>query len=388
MDFEIPEELKMVQNSVRQFVKDELMDLEREILGREGDPTTGRVALPPDEERKLFEMVDDMGLWGISVPEELGGPGLPLLGLCLVEEELAKTIVPFSFGDVSPILFDASEEQRQRYLQPLITNEKRSCVALLEGASDDPISMATTAARENGDYVLNGRKLCMAHVTDPGDFTIVFAVTDKEKGVRGGVTCFLVDRDTPGYTVTGTGERAGRFAQVIEPIVLTFDNCRVPAANVLGEDGKAFHLGAKWLPQRRIAKGARCVGAADRLLEICKEYTQNWAAFGHLIQERPSVHRDLADIAIGVHAARLMVYHAAFKADLEEDIHKETAMVKVFATEMVERASDRATQLHGGPMYTRNLPMSRLCRNAVAASASDQALELQRTIIAKDILRY
>jgi len=144
-------------------------------------------------------------------------------------------------------------------------------------------------------------------------------------------------------------------------------------------------------------RGARCVGAAERLLEIAKEYAKNWQSLGRLIEQRPSVQRDLADMAIEIHATRLMVFHAACKADEEEDIHQEAAMVKVFATEMVERAADRATQIHGGPIYTkelplsrlcRNAPLSRLCRNAIAASTSEQALELQRAIIARDLLRY
>ena len=388
MDFTIPEELKMVQNSVREFVKDELIPLEREVLGREGDPTTGRVALPPEEEQKLFQLVDEMGLWGMSVPEELGGVGLSTLGICLIEEELAKTIIPFSLGDISPVLFDGDDAQRQRYLQPLLTGEKRASIALMEAGAADPTEISTTAVKGNGAYVINGEKLCMAHVTDPGDFVMVFAATDKDKGVRGGVSCLVVERDTPGFTVSGTGERTGRHAQVVEPIIMKFQDCSVPAENLLGKEGQAFRLGAKWLPARRIARGARCVGAAERLLEISKEYAQNWQSFGKLIQERPSVQRDLADMAIDIHAARLVVYHAACKADAGEDIHREAAMVKVYATEMVERCADRATQLHGGPMYTRELPLARLCRNAIAASASDQALELQRAVIAREILRF
>ena len=387
MDFTLPEELKMLQNSVKQFVKDELMPLEREILGREGDQATGMIALPPEEEARLFKLVEEMGMWGVSVPEQFGGAGLPLLGICLVEEELARTIVPFNLGDISPILYDANDAQRQRYLKPLLAKEKRACIGMLEGKTSEPLAMETTAKRENGSYIINGRKLCMAHVTDPGDFAMVFAVTDKAKRVRGGTTCFLVDRDTPGYTASGCGERKGSRAQVIEPIVLTFDNCRVPAENVIGKEGDAFHLGAKWLPPRRIARSARCVGAAERLLEICKEYAQNWQTFKHLIKDRPGVQRCLADTAIEAHAARLMVYHAACKADAEEDIHIDSAMVKVFATDMLDRTADRVTRLYGGPGYTTSVPLARLCRNATAASASDEALELQRTIIAKNILR-
>ena len=388
MDFTIPEELNMLQKSVRRFVKEELMPLEREILGREGDPITGRVALPPEEENRLSGMVRDMELWGLSVPEELGGAGLPTLGICLVEEELAKTVVPFNFGDISPILFDCNEEQRKNYLQPLLDGEKRACLAILEDGGADPISMKTTAVREDGYYVVNGQKVCLANVTDMGDFAVVFAVTDQGKGARGGVTCFLIDRDTPGFTSTDGGERVGRHAQVVKPIYLNFDNCRINVENILGEEGQAFYLGSKWLPSRRIVRGARCVGAAERLLEVSKEYAKAWQSFGQLIEERPGVQRALADMDIELQAARLMVYYAACKLDEGEEIRQEAAMVKVYATEMVERAADRATQIHGGPIYTKNLPLDRLCRNAIAASTTGQALDLQRMVIARDLLKY
>lgn len=388
MDFTIPEELKMVQTAVGKFVKDELIPLERDILGREGDPATGRVMLPPEEEERLFHLVQEMGLWGVSVPEELGGVGLPTLGVCLIEEELAKCVVPFNFGDVSPLLFEADEKQRKSYLQPLLDGEKRACLALFEAGGADPAMMTTTAVSEDGAYIINGQKICLANTIDAGDFAMVFAVTDRGKGARGGVTCFLVDRDTPGYTIIGSGERTGRHAQVMAPISLAFDNCRIPAENVLGKEGEAFYLGMKWLPARRIVRGARGVGAAERLLEVSKEYAKSWLSFGHLIEGRPSVQRDLADMAIDIHATRLMVFHAAHKADEEQDVHQEAAMVKVFATEMVERTADRATRIHGGPIYTKDLPLARLCRNAITTSISEQALELQRAIIARDLLRY
>ncbi|MDY6893420.1 MAG: acyl-CoA dehydrogenase family protein [Chloroflexota bacterium] len=388
MDFAIPEELNMLQKSVRRFVKEELMPLEREILGREGDPTTGRVALPAEEENRLSDMVRDMELWGLGVPEELGGVGLPALGLCLVEEELAKTVIPFNFGDVSPILFDCNEAQKSKYLQPVIDGEKRACLAILEDTGAEPISMKTTAVRYDGYYVITGQKICMAHVTDAGDFAVVFAVTDKEKGRNGGVTCFLVDRGTPGFTSTGGGERVGRHAQVVQPLYMNFDNCRVSVEDILGEEGQAFYLGMKWLPARRVVRAARCVGAAERLLDVSKEYAKAWESFGQLMRERPGVQRALADMSIELQAARLLVYHAAWKLDEGEDVLQEAAMVKVYATEMVERVADRAIQIHGGPLYTKNLPLERLCRNAIAANTTEQALDLQRMVIARDLLKY
>ena len=384
MDFEIPAELKMVQSTARDFVKKELLPLEREILGRE--PTDARVALPEAEEERLTQMAKEMGFWNLNVPQELGGAGLPVLGLCLVEEELAKTIVPFEFGDVTPILFDCNEEQKERYLLPVIEGQRRGTIALLEPGGTHPVAMLTTAVKENGHYILAGQKV-LTSVTDAGDFAMVFAITDREKGIRGGTTCFLVDKDIPGFTVVGGGERRGWRARVIEPIMLNFSHCRVPVGNILGQEGEAFRLGAKWLPSRRVIRGARCIGAMERLLEVSAEYAKTWQSFGQLIAQRQDVQRTLADMATGIQATRLMVYYAACKADDGEDIRYEAAMVKIFATEMVNRAADQVAQLHGGPAYAKGLPIERLCRNAILASATEQALELQRAIIAKDILR-
>lgn len=387
MDFTIPEELKMVQTTVRDFVKDQLLPLEREVLGRDVTFEGGRMSLAPETEERLVEMVKEMGLWGLNIPEELGGIGLGTLGTCLVEEELAKTIIPFNFGDVSPILFDCNEEQRERYFLPVLQRQKCAYLALMEpGKGADPTAMEMRAEKENGYYILNGRKLSLSRVVG-GDFAVVFAVTEPGKGVKGGVTCFVVDSDTPGFSVMGGEEKTGWQAQVVEPVFLLFDHCRVPAENVLGEEGRAFYLGSKWLPSRRIVRGARCVGVAQRLLEESTDHAKTWESFGQLVSVWPSVQRALADISIDIHATRLMVYHAAWKADEGEDIHREAAMVKVFATEMVQRVADRAVRTRGGPLHAEGFPLEILCRSAIASSATELALELQRAIIVRDLLQ-
>ena len=387
MDFTIPEELKMVRTLVRDFVKDQLLPVEREVLGRDVDLAGARLSLTPETEDKLVDMVKEIGLWGLSVPEELGGVGLGVLGTCLVEEELAKTIVPFNFGDVTPILFECNEEQKEHYLLPLLQREKRAYLALMEpGKRADLTAMEMRAERADGSYLLNGRKISLSRLGDDS-FAVVFAITDSEKGVRGGVTCFLVDSDTPGFSVIGGKEKTGWQAQVVEPVLLLFNQCRVPAENVLGEEGEAFYLGKKWLPSRRIVRGARCVGAGARLLEVSTEYAKTWERFGQPIFKLPSIQTALADMTTDIHAARLTVYHAAWKADAGEKIHQEAAMVKIFATGMLHRVADRAVQIHGGPAFTEKLPLGRLCRSALAMSATELALELQRAIIVADLLK-
>jgi acyl-CoA dehydrogenase len=320
------------------------------------------------------------------MPEEFGGLGASVLGLCLVEEEFAQTFIPFDFGDVTPILFHCNEEQKKKYLDPALEGTKRYSLALLEPGNSRQEFLKTRASKENGHYVIEGQKAVMQTV-DIGEFVITFAVTDPEKPPREGVTCFLVDRDTPGLVTSGGGEKVGWQVKLNKPIVLNFNRCKIPAENILGKIGGAFHLGAKWLPTRTIIRAARCVGVAKRLLKVCCDYANLWERFGRMVSEQTQTHRILADMAADINAAMLMVYRAAWLADKGENIRREAAMVKVFASEMVNRAADRTVQLHGGPAYIKGLSVERLCRDAIAASIHEEILELQRAIIARDILQ-
>jgi alkylation response protein AidB-like acyl-CoA dehydrogenase len=172
-----------------------------------------------------------------------------------------------------------------------------------------------------------------------------------------------------------------------EPVYLSFDNCKVPCENVLGEEGKAFHLGKKWLPARRIMRGARCVGAAQRILEESTTQAQTWTSFGQTISGRPSIQAALGDMATNIHASRLMVYEAAWRADEGKPVQREAAMVKLFATQMIHFVADNAAHIFNAPPYVAGVPMERFCRNALAISSTNLALQLQRNIIARDILK-
>lgn len=386
MDFEIPEELKMIQRLVRDFVTDQLKPLERIVLGRAADLSDAQMYLPLEKEQELMGMTKDIGLWGVGVPEELGGVGLDVLGNCLVEEELAQTVVPFSFGEVPPILFDCNVEQRGKYLSPALNRQKYPCLALMEPERAGLESLETRAEKKDGYYVLNGKKVSLSRVGEDY-FATVFAATEPEGGSRKGVTCFLVDKDTPGFTVRGGEEKTGWQARVRQPLFLTFDHCQVPAENILGEEGKAFFLAKRWLPSRRIIRGARCVGVAQRLLDECTIQAKSWISFGQVIAGRPSVQAALGDIATNIHAARLMVYEAAWKADQGKPIKRESAMVKLFATQMIHFVCDNAAHIFNAPAYVGGLPMERFCRNAIAMSSTEFALQLQRNIIGGHILK-
>jgi acyl-CoA dehydrogenase len=329
-------------------------------------------------------MVRDMGLWGLNVPEELGGLGLETLGICLVEEELAQTIVPFNFGDVSPLLFECSEEQREKYLDTVLNGKKRPLIAMLESDNcTDITGIKMQAQKSDRDYILNGRKISYSRLGDDY-FAIVFAGNGRKSG---GVTCFLVDKGTAGFTVSGGGERSGWLSSIREPLSLVFDKCRVLGENILGEVGKAFHLGRDWLQRRRIIRGARSVGVARRLLEEATAQAQSLETYGQPIYQRTGIQAALADIAMYLHAARLMVYEAAGKADKNLPVWREAAMVKLFTTQTIHNIADRLAHIFNGPPYIEGLFVKRLCQRALATSTTEMALELQRKIIARDILR-
>ena len=387
MDFAVDEELKMIQSMVRDFVTDQLKPWERDIMGRAADLSDARFSLPPETEQGLIQMVQQMGLWGAGIPEELGGVGLSILGTCLVEEELAQTVIPFNLGDVTPILFDCNDRQMEDYFLPALYRQKQPYLALMEPEKGEDIAtIGMKAEPVNGDYILNGEKVSFSRTGD-SYFAVVFAVTTVGSTARDGVTCFLVDRGTPGFTVTDGQRQSGWQAQQREPVLLSFENCRVTADSILGEKNRAFDLGKEWLPARRIVRGARCLGVAQRLLEEATRQAQSWQSFGQFIFRRADIQSALSDIAINIHASRLMVHEAAWMADRGESIRHRAAMVKLHTTQMLYNVADRVAHVYGGPPTIAGLPVPRLCRHALATSTTELALELQRKILATDILK-
>ena len=382
MDFELSEELKMIQSLARDFVDQQLKPLERDILGRAADLSDARAYLPEDKESNLVKMAKDAGLWGVGIPEELGGAGLSTLGVCLVEEELARTVVPFNFGDVTPLLFDCNTEQREKFLTPAMNNEKRPYLALLENEKSADLSgIKTKAEKSDGHYIINGRKLSLSR-QGADYFAVVFAATEM------GLTCFLVDKDTPGFNVSSiSGERSGWLSQVKESVSLVFKDCAVSPVYLLGQEGKALSLGGKWLPQRRAVRGARCVGVARRLLEEATARAQSTETFGQPVYHRSNVRDALADIAMHIQAARLLVQEAACWADAGKTISHQAAMVKLYTTQMVRTVADRVAHIFNGPPYIEGLLMERLCQPTMQASLTEMALERQRAIITGDLIK-
>lgn len=381
MAFELPEELRLLKASVRRFVDTEMIPLEGTSL--EGGK------LKPDVKADLEEKAKALGLWLIDVPEEFGGQGLGLLARAVVWEEMGRSVALPTRGvsimgpDVRPILYALEGDMRERYLYPVIHGEKTCCFAQTEpDAGSDPGSMRTTAVRDGDHYVINGVKRFITGA-DRADFAQVMAATDREKGSRGGISCFLVDMDTPGITL------ATQFHTFTEegPWEIVFDEVRVPAENLVGGEGKGFALGQQWLGVGRIKQGARAVGVTERCLELGARYARQRVTFGRPLAQRQSVQWKLVDAGVDAHAGRLMVYHAASRIDAQEDARLEAYMAKLFCTEMAYRAADGCLQIHGGIGLTKDLPVERIFRDQRSHMITEGTPEMMRMVIARAALR-
>ena len=379
MDFELPEELKLLRDLVRRFVKKELLPLEDRV--EEADD------VPPDTLRRLRTEARELGLLGINIPEDRGGSGLGTLANCIVREELGRTSLAMSYTvrGPSPILSMGTPAQRERYLAPCLRAEKRDCFALTEpDAGSDAAAISTTAVRDGDRFILNGTK---TFVTDgrKADFTIVFAVTDKKKRAQGGITAFLVDKGTPGFTVGALFKKMGwRGTDLAE---LIFTNCRVSADSVLGEVGQGFPIAMKWIDQGRLGVAAAAVGTAERLLSLATDYARQRVTFGKALAERQAIQWMLADSATEIAAARLLIYQAASQEDRGSDIRRQAAMAKLYATEMVGRVADRALQIHGGMGYMKDLPIERMYRDVRYTRIAEGTSEILRFLIARSLLK-
>ncbi|SFB22436.1 acyl-CoA dehydrogenase [Lentibacillus halodurans] len=382
MYLRLTDEQKMVQETIRKFVENELIPLENEVLRNERE---GRPSLSPAKLEELQRKAKESGFWGINTPSEYGGADLGQMMQAIVSMEVAKTFVPFTFGgSADNILYYGNEEQKEKYLIPTINGEKKSCFAMTEpDAGSDTQNIKTTAVKDRDEWVINGEKTFITGGNE-ADFVMVIAVTDKERHQqtgREGVTCFIVDRDMGWKSeyIDTMGEWG--------PAALIFDNVRVPEENILGELHGGYNLGLEWIGFARWIVGARAIGAAERLLQMAIDYSKERKTFGRPIGDRQAIQWQIADSAIEIEAAKWIVLNAAFTLDQGEDNRHIASMAKLYGSNMGNRVVDRVMQIHGGMGYTRELPIERWYREARLWRIYDGTDEIQRMIIARNLLK-
>jgi acyl-CoA dehydrogenase len=379
MDFGLTSEQRLILATVREFVTRELLPLEADAQRAELD---GRSFPEHVEVRRLQQKARTAGLWGLLTPEEYGGANLGMLMTALISMETSRALIPFAYGGFADnILYVGNAEQKQRYLLPTIEGDRSSCFALTEpDTGSDATNIQMPAVRDGAGFVLNGRKVFITNGLD-ADYAIVFAVTDKSKGHKGGVTAFLVDR------AMGWTSQPIQTMGAWRPAEMTFDGVRVPEENVLGEVGKGFQLAMKWIGQGRIIIPARAVGQAQRLLEMAIEYSRQRMAFGHPIADYQAIQWMLADSAVELEQVKWLVLHAAWKADQGGDARHEASMAKLAGAGMIWRVVDRVMQIHGGMGYTKEMPIERVMRDVRVYRIYEGTDEIQRRSIARNLLK-
>ena len=385
MNFSIPEDYLELQRNLNDFIERELKPLEEKELDREKDD------VPVELRDRVRRRSAELGFYAADFPEDLGGSGLPQLGMVLLREAAAKAGSRLGamavYGPEGPtgVLLSGTDEQKKKYLMPLITAEKSMCFCLTEpDAGSDAQNIRTTATKDGGEWVLNGTK----HFITNGkhaDFALVFAANDRAKKAQGGITAFIVERGTPGFTVgrgqVGMVEGEGQFE-------LIFEDCRVPEEQVLGgpdQIGMGFYAAMQFLAMGRLSIGAMCNGIAEYCLDLGIDYAKNRQAFDRPIGKNQYVQGHIVDSHVELKASKLMTYECAWKYDQGDPVIQESSVVKLYAAEMVNRVVDRMIQVHGGMGWMRELPLERIYRLVRIFPLVEGTSEIQKYIIAKTL---
>lgn len=384
MNFELDEDHRMIADLVRRFVEDELVPLEAGVLDR---AIAGEeVQLTAEETERVNAVSRELGLWGLDAPEDVGGHELPAVAMVGVNEAMGRTIVPYTLPPDSPNLrmlaATVDDRQREAYLAPYVRGETISAIGISEpGAGADPAGMKTYAVREGDDWVINGRKIWITKA-NRADFTILMAVTDREKGSRGGISAFLVDGDAPGFEVVRPIPVIG--GETLYEVVL--EDCRVPAWKLLGTEGQGFAPMQLRLATRRAEMAANAIGMAQRALDMMIDYAPQRTTFGKPLSERQTVQNWVSDAAIKLHAARLMTYDCAWKLDQGRDTRTEVSMIKSFALETAWEVLDHAMQCFGAMGMTREMPLQQMAARIRLMRIYDGPTEIHNWVVARNLL--
>ena len=382
MDFALSQEQEMVVETVRRFVETELYPQEAEV------ERSGRV--PPELGAEIKRKVIELGFYAPNLPVEVGGGGLDHLSFTLLERELGRASMALSvfWGRPSGILMACAGGQRERYLLPAARGEKIDALAMTEpDAGSDLRGMKCHARPDGDDWILNGSKHFISHA-DIADFVIVFVATGEEetpKGPKKKITCFLVDRGTPGFEIRPGYDSVSHRGY--HNCILAFDDCRLPSSQVLGEAHRGFELAEEWLYGTRLTVAAMCVGRARRAFDHALSYAAERRQFGQTIGRFQGVSFKLADMITEIDAADWLTLAAAWRLDQGLPANREIASAKLYASEMLARVTDEAIQIHGGLGLMADLPLERLWRDARVERIWDGTSEIQRHIISRDLLR-
>ena len=383
MDLSLTQEQEMIIGLVRRFVREEILPLELKL-----DPDAD--ALDAADRDRLISKTKEMGLYGLDIPPEYGGPDIDLVTRTLIAVEMSQHRAGLYapcygvFGGAGLAqLFEATEEQKDKYLYPTLRGEKRGFFGLSEpsGGSDPARAIQTKAVRDGDNWIINGSKLWISGA-DRADFGLVFARTDSSKG-RNGVTCFIVDTDTPGFHVRRIVHtlRSAHYATELQ-----FENMVVPETNILGELNKGFAIANDRLTRQRIPYAAGCIGVAIKAQEMALEYVPQRETFGAPLSSRQAIQGMLVDNDIDIKQSLWIVLEAAEKAQRGDPFRKEAAMAKLVATEAGGRVVDRCMQMFGGLGVAKDLPLERWFREMRIRRIGEGPSEVQRHVIARELL--
>jgi alkylation response protein AidB-like acyl-CoA dehydrogenase len=382
MDYEPSPEQSLIVEQVRRFVREEIWPLEAKL-----DPDASRVEA--EDHARLTAKTRAMGLYGLGIPPEFGGPEVDIVTQTLIAIETAQHRAGLyspcfgAFGGAGLAqLYEANEDQKERYLYPMLRGEKHGFFGLTEpsGGSDPARAIRTKAVRDGDDWVITGSKIFISGA-DGADFGIVFARTDASQG-RGGITCFIVDADTPGFHVRRVVHtlRSGHYGTELQ-----FEDARVPHANVLGAVNGGFAIANDRLTRQRIPYAAGCLGVAIRAQELSIEYAKQRETFGAALSTRQAIQWMVVDNEIDIRTARWAILAAACKAAKGEPFRTEAAMAKLLASEGASRVVDRAIQIHGGYGVTKDFPFERWYRELRIRRIGEGTSEVQRIVMARDL---
>jgi len=379
MDFALDQELTLVRDMARDFAEKELL------------PRAAKHDRQEHLDREVFEKLAELGLFGLTIPEELGGSGLGNLALAIVLIELnrgcASTGVTVSVHNSlvgAPLKRFGTKEQQKAWFPRLATGEVLGAYCLTEpNAGSDAAALRTTAKAAGGDYVIDGTKLFVTNGNEAGLF-IVYARTDPSASKANGISAFLVPRDTKGLRVGKKEKKTGiRGSSTTEVI---FEGARVPAANLLGEKNRGFQIAMDTLDGGRIGIAAQAVGIAQACLEASTKYAKERQQFGRPIGDFQAIQWKLADMSTQIEASRLLTLRAAWLRDKNEPCGQQAAQAKLFASKTANFCADEAVQIHGGAGYTDEFPVERLFRDARITEIYEGATDIQRIVIARKVL--